>query len=116
MSLGVSEGVGGGGFELGWRVKQHSITMIVIPEEFLPPLEKEGGDLLFFLESLHDHHRRPQIEYLVQEITQRLKVSNKIQTGRIKFPQISNAQIYNVLKKVIVRTVTTFLFSSAKHK
>lgn len=58
----------------------------------------------------------PQIEYLVQEITQRLKVSNKIQTGRIKFPQISNAQIYNVLQKVIVRTVTTFLFSSAKHK
>lgn len=58
----------------------------------------------------------PQIEYLVQEITQRLKVSNKIQTGRIKFPRISNAQIYNVLKKVIVHTVTTFLFSSAKHK
>lgn len=37
------------GWGWGSGVKQHSITMIVRPEEFLPPLEKEGDDLLFFL-------------------------------------------------------------------
>lgn len=54
----VSFWVSGGGGTAG--VKQHSITMIVIPEEFLPPLEKEGGGLLFSLN--HHHHRHHSYE------------------------------------------------------
>jgi len=46
-SFWVSGGRPGGG------VKQHSITMIVIPEEFLPPLGRKEVICFFFLESSH---------------------------------------------------------------
>lgn len=89
--------VSGGGRTAG--VKQHRVTMIVIPEEFLPPLGRKEV-ICFFL-----NHRIIIIAMInvLNSIfgynTMFSKMSNKIQTGVIKFPQICNAQIYNVLKK-----------------
>lgn len=93
------------------KVKQHSITMIVIPEEFLPPSGRKEVICFFFSSSsiiassslLNDWINVLKFNIWYKEITQ---MSNKIQI--IKFPQISNARIY----KVIIHTVTTFLFST----
>lgn len=53
-----------------WRkqdnwVKWQSITLIVIPEEFLPPLDIKGGDLHFFIITPTDG--RPKTQYLVKK-------------------------------------------------
>lgn len=83
------------------RRNKHSISMIDIPEEFLPPIREERA-IGVFLGSLHCYETVFSFQYLVQEATALffvLKKSNKIQTGVIRSPHVSKGRIHSVLEK-----------------